>query len=94
MSAPPPKTQAFDVSAPQGTSADRAISAVAATVGISSVCSLQHPGKSDFQVVLKSPSAMGEIVSVGAIQLGDSSVPIVPAGSIILLVAVLSNVRV
>lgn len=46
-------------------------------------------GKSYFQVVLKSPPAMGKIISVVAIPFSVPSVPIVRVGPAIVLVTVL-----
>ncbi|KAM7285478.1 flocculation protein FLO11-like [Ixodes scapularis] len=77
--AQPTKACTFDVSCPPGASVDSIFDAAAAIVGTAELFSVQHLGGSNFQMSVTSSSAMSRIVNAGALTIGGTSVPIVPA---------------
>ncbi|CAN7976192.1 unnamed protein product, partial [Ixodes persulcatus] len=76
----PPKTQAFDVTAPTGTSVDAIIDAAASIVGKAELFSIQHLGATNFQITVSSKPAMAKIVNAEGLTIGGARVPIVPVG--------------
>ncbi|KAG0433221.1 hypothetical protein HPB47_020130 [Ixodes persulcatus] len=66
----PPKTQAFDVTAPTGASVDAIIDAAASI----------HLGATNFQITVSSKPAMAKIVNAEGLTIGGARVPIVPVG--------------
>ncbi|KAG0410624.1 hypothetical protein HPB47_012253 [Ixodes persulcatus] len=76
----PPKTQAFDVTAPTGASVDVIIDAAASIVGKAELFSIQHLGATNFQITVSSKPAMAKIVNAEGLTIGGARVPIVPVG--------------
>lgn len=75
----PLKGWAFNVTVPEGTSADVIIDSVEA-VAEEEVFSVQHLGASAFQVVVNSAAAMQRIVRAGEVSMGATSVKIESLG--------------
>ncbi|CAN7942381.1 unnamed protein product, partial [Ixodes hexagonus] len=74
---PPPKSGAFDIVVPLGTSSDDLIDAVACVVGLPEVYSAQHLGAQSFQIVVNSRSAAAKLKEAGAVTIASTQVPIV-----------------
>ncbi|KAG0410942.1 hypothetical protein HPB47_011945 [Ixodes persulcatus] len=77
---PPPKTHAFDVVVPVGTSADDLIDGVSAIVGLPEIFSAQHLGGTSFQVVVNTRAAALKLREAGSVSIANQSVAIMPTG--------------